>query len=248
MSRSRSPQHDTAPSNTALAVVIACYNAGEKLKPVVEGALRVTEHVIVVDDGSTDDGVDTLGGLPVRIIALPENRGKGEALITGFRTALGEPAVECVAVVDADGQHDPAELPALFEGFRSRKADLLIGQRTFEQHHVPWASWLGNRCTAALSALLLRRRIPDTQSGFRLHSRRFLEDVIAHVPGGRYETEMAILIRAVRGGYTIASLPIRTIYEPGNTTSHFRKIRDSWRVWRVLFSALHAPRDGRRSG
>ncbi|NIA12469.1 MAG: glycosyltransferase [Nitrospiraceae bacterium] len=245
MSRSRSPQHDTAPSNTTLAVVIPCYNAGEKLRPVVEGALCVTEHVVVVDDGSTDGGVDAIRDLPARIETQPENRGKGEALIMGFRTALNEPAIDCVAVVDADGQHDTAELSALYEGFRSQKADLLIGMRTFGQQNVPWASWFGNRCTAALSALLLRCRIPDTQSGFRLHSRRFLEDIIAHIPGGRYETEMAILIRAVRGGYTIASLPIRTLYDPGNASSHFRKVRDSWRVWRVLFSTLRAQRGGR---
>lgn len=244
MSSPRLPEHETASSNTALAVVVPCYNAGDKLRPVVEGALRVTPHVVVVDDGSTDGAVDAVRGLPVHMVAFSENRGKGEALIVGFGTALEEPDIDCVAVVDADGQHDTAELPKLYEAFRNQRADLLIGMRTFEQEHVPWASWLGNRCTAALSGLLLRRSIPDTQSGFRLHSRRFLEDVVAHIPGGRYETEMAILIRAVHGAYTIASVPIRTIYDPGNTSSHFRKVRDSWRVWRVLFSASRAQHGG----
>ena len=88
---------------------------------------------------------------------------------------------------------------------------------------------------SAVTRLLLGRKIPDTQSGFRLHSRRFLEVVVQDVAGGRYETEMEILVKAVLGGYEVVSVPIRTIYERGNPSSHFRRMRDSWRVWRALF-------------
>jgi hypothetical protein len=149
-------------------------------------------------------------------------------------------------VVDADGQHDPREITRLHQAFTENKADLVIGARDFDQPNVPWASWFGNTLTCLVTGLLLKRRLADTQSGFRLHSRRLLEDIVASLPGGRYETEMRILALAIKRtrtgtgttpAYSIVSVPIQTIYEAGNPTSHFRKLRDSWRVWSALFRA-----------
>ena len=146
-----------------------------------------------------------------------------------------------VVVVDADGQHDPDELPRLYAAFVEQRADLLIGARTLERDQVPWASWFGNSVTALLTRVLLRRAIPDTQSGYRIHSRRFLEDVLAAIPGGRYETEMAILSKAARESYRLVSEPIRTIYEEDNRSSHFKKIRDSYRIYRTFLLAALRP-------
>jgi hypothetical protein len=87
------------------------------------------------------------------------------------------------------------------------------------------------------AGILLGRRLSDTQSGYRILSRRFAETVVHDVPGGRYETEMAILAKAIRDGFVVATSPIKTIYEPGNATSHFRKGRDSWLIYRTLFGA-----------
>lgn len=216
--------------------VIPCYNAGLNVSHVIENVLRVIERVIVIDDGSTDGCLDGMG-LPVRLIRFSRNRGKGAAMIAGFKAALEDRGMKCVVVVDADGQHDPAETPRLYGAFVEKQADLVIGARDFDQAHVPWASWLGNTLTSLVTGLLLKRRLADTQSGFRLHSRRLLEDVVRSVPEGRYETEMQILARAIQGGYVIVSVPIATIYEAGNPTSHFRKVADSWRVWSALFRA-----------
>ncbi len=230
------PQPSDAPLLAdAVTVVIPCYDAGDRLAPVVTGALRETPHVIVVDDGSTDGAPNGVTGLGARLVGFPENRGKGAALLAGFRAAFEREGCACVVIVDADGQHDTTEIAKLYQAFCREHADLVIGERDFGQVRVPWASWIGNRMTSAVSARLLGVRLPDTQSGFRLHSRRFAEDILASVAAGRYETEMAILIRALRGGFRVRGVPIRTIYDPGNRTSHFRKIRDSWRVWRVLF-------------
>ncbi len=227
----------------ALAAVVPCYNAGPALRRVTEGLIGRTASVIIVDDGSTDGFTRKLDDLPIVLRRFPENRGKGYALLEGFRAALSMPAVECVAVVDADGQHDPAELPRLYEAFRQQGADLLIGARQFYGGYVPWASRFGNTVTVVLTGLLLGRRIPDTQSGYRLHSRRLLHHIVNNVAGGRYDTEMEILVAAVRNGFTVTSTPIQTLYERGNPSSHFRKISDSWRIYRRLFrAALRAPR------
>ena len=222
-------------SPSLFTVVVPCYNAGPGVVSVIERILTFMPNVIVVDDGSTDGAAGLLRGMPIRLIQFGHNMGKGAAILAGFKAALETPEVDCVAILDADGQHDPNEIMRLYGMFQACQADLVIGAREFGQHHVPWLSWLGNTLTSAVTRLLLGRKIPDTQSGFRLHSRRFLEVVVQDVAGGRYETEMEILVKAVLGGYEVVSVPIRTIYERGNPSSHFRRMRDSWRVWRALF-------------
>lgn len=218
-----------------LAVIVPCYNAGPRIVPVIESILRVHDCVFVVDDGSTDGAVAGLSPLPVQVVSLPQNQGKGFALLRGFQAALEDPAIDCVATLDADGQHDPHELPHLYSAFTAHNADLLIGSRTFSGRHVPFRSRLGNVATSILTKALLGVRLPDTQSGYRLHSRRLLEAVLRDVPGGRYETEMEILVLAVKREFTVVPEPIATIYENENASSHFNPLRDSWRVYRKLF-------------
>jgi glycosyltransferase involved in cell wall biosynthesis len=196
--------------------------------------LAQVNRVFVVDDGSTDHAVNAIRDLPVEIITFPRNRGKGAAMLAGFQAALAIPEIAGVVIIDADGQHDPAEIPALYGAFVAQHADLVIGERTFDQTGVPWRSRFGNQVTSWITAWLFGRRLPDTQSGFRIHSRRFLEEILRTVPGGRYETEMAIILKAISEGHVIVSVPIKTIYETGNRSSHFRKFRDSFRVYRTL--------------
>jgi len=220
-----------------LAVVVPCYNVGDRLKPVAEALLAQVDRVIIVDDGCTDGSLDAVRDLSGEIIIHPHNRGKGNALLTGFRRGLEYQDVAVVAVVDADGQHDPSELPHLYAELIRDGADRVIGARSFESRRVPWPSRIGNKVTRFCTTMVLRRRLPDTQSGFRLFTRQLLEEVVSSVEGGRYETEMEILVMAVRRGYKVSSVPIRTIYEDGNPTSHFDKVGDSFRVLTTLLRA-----------
>ena len=226
----------TDPHNN-LAAVIPCYNVGPRLRTVVEETLRQVGAAIVVDDGSTDGGADAVRDLPVRVIAFPRNRGKGHALLAGIAGALEDDAVAAVCLLDADGQHDPREIPGLWRAFEAAGADLVIGTRRFEHDTVPWRSRFGNTVTIAVSAWLLGRRLPDTQCGFRVLGRRFAQDVLASVAPGRYETEMEMVVKAVRQGYTVIPEPVATRYEPGNRSSHFRQLRDSALVYARLFRA-----------
>lgn len=226
---------------TQLAAVVPCYNAGGRVRAVVMQLKGLLDRVFIVDDGSTDGSAQSVDDLDATLLTFHENRGKGFAMLAGFQAALELPDISAVVVVDADGQHDPDELPRLYAAFVEQRADLLIGARTLERDQVPWASWFGNSVTALLTRVLLRRAIPDTQSGYRIHSRRFLEDVLAAIPGGRYETEMAILSKAARESYRLVSEPIRTIYEEDNRSSHFKKIRDSYRIYRTFLLAALRP-------
>jgi len=211
---------------------------------VAEGVLTQVSKLLVVDDGSTDQSMETLRDLPLEFVTLTPNRGKGHALLAGFRAALKDPEMACVCVLDADGQHDPAEIPNLHQAFLESGADLVIGSRIFDGAKVPWRSRFGNKVTVSVTALLLRHRLPDTQCGFRILSRAFVESVLETVQGGRYETEMEIIVKAIRENRATVSVPIRTIYEEGNASSHFRKFHDSYRIYSRLLKATWFSRGG----
>ncbi|HDP35915.1 MAG TPA: glycosyltransferase family 2 protein [Candidatus Hydrogenedentes bacterium] len=226
--------------NKNVVVVIPCFNGGERLRGAVQGALARVDRVIVVDDGSTDGCMESIRDTQAQIIRFQRNKGKGHALIAGTRAALELPDARVIALMDADGQHDPAELTGLFARFMEERADLLIGARAFDRRHVPWRSRVGNKVTVWVMARLCGVNLPDTQCGFRLLSHRFASRFVEHVPGGRYETEMRMLLLAVNEDYRVVSAPIATLYEPGNPSSHFRKVRDSLRIYRTLAQVFFA--------
>jgi len=230
-------QHPAPALSPDITAIVPCFNAGDRVRPVAEGILRQLPSLIVVDDGSTDGAIDAMHDLPLDILRLNPNRGKGHALLAGIRRALENPDCACICLLDADGQHNPTEIPRLYEAFKNTGADLVIGTRVFSGGHIPLRSRFGNKVTIFATALLLRHRLPDTQCGFRLLSRNFAERVLDVIEGGRYETEMAIIALAIRERRRIESVPISTIYEAGNASSHFRKFHDSYRIYARLFRA-----------
>jgi glycosyltransferase involved in cell wall biosynthesis len=222
----------------AATAVVPCFNAGERLEHVLVQLSAFADHVVLVDDGSTDGAAERVAHLASRYVRIPENHGKGYALLEGFRAALERPACTCLITLDADGQHAPADMAGLYARFVETGAGLVIGARSFARKDIPWPSWIGNRLTAAIVGVLMGTRLPDTQSGFRLHSRSFAEHIVARLTGGRYETEMEIIVRAIRDGFPVESVPIQTIYETGNPSSHFQRGRDSIRIYARLVKAV----------
>lgn len=220
-----------------LAAIIPCYNAGPRLLPVVRDTVGRVARLYVVDDGSTDHAPQDAAEAGAEVIRLDPNRGKGHALLAGIAVALQDPGTQTICLLDADGQHDPAEITGLHAALADQGADLLIGSREF-RGDVPLRSRVGNLLTIQVTALILGRRLPDTQSGYRMLSRAFAEHVLREVPPGRYETEMIMIVRAVRDGYKVGHAPIKTIYEPENASSHFRKLRDSARIYGCLLKAV----------
>ncbi|MCP4645615.1 MAG: glycosyltransferase family 2 protein [bacterium] len=237
----------TTDMRTGLAAVVPCYNVGDRVVPVLEALVEMVDHVLVLNDGSTDGIGDRIQGLPVQYIDFAENRGKGFVLIDGLRAAREIPGIHAVATIDSDGQHDPEELPGLYEALVRDAADLVIGSRVFDESQVPWRSRVGNKMTITLTGLLLGQRVPDTQSGYRLHSMPLVDHILETVPGGRYETEMEILARAIRDGFKVLPAPIQTIYEAGNKSSHFSVLRDPFLIYKKLFKMGFA-KGRKRSG
>ena len=223
--------------------VIPCYDVEDFCEKIILQAINFVDHIIVIDDGSTDNTSSILSrlatGMPERIsvITFSCNQGKGVGLITGFCEALNRFDFKTLITLDSDGQHPPAEIPHLV-AMLENGAEMVIGGRQLEQ--MPGRSRLGNTMATLALRGFYREAPNDTQSGLRAFKREFVQDIVNEVPGSRYETEFQILLLALSQGRKIASVPIPTIYIDNNRSSKFRPITDSlnilWALVRWRFS------------
>ncbi len=203
-------------------VVIPAYRAEAHVGEVVRGVLAVSRAmgVVVVDDGSADATGERAREAGATVVRHEVNRGKWAALETGFGEFL-KTSCRAVITLDADGQHSPAEIPNLVGPWIREGADIVIGTRKREVGNMPFVRILTNSISSGLVSLVAGTTIRDSQSGFRLHSRRVIENV--EVKTGGYEAESEILVKAARMGYKIAEAPISTIY--GEETSHIHPLK-----------------------
>ena len=221
-----------------IVALIPGYDESPRIGAVVEEAVRHLA-VIVVDDGSTDGTAAIARAAGASVIEQRPNQGKGAALRTGFRRALDEGA-EAILTLDADGQHDPAEIPAFLAAWdvAGRQSDLIVGRRNFRA--MPPIRRLSNELGGRAFSWAVGREVPDNQSGYRLVSRRLAEATLASdEPGFAFEVEQ--ITTCIRIGGAIAWVPIRTIY--AGAPSHIRPVAHLREFIRIV---RQARRDVRR--
>lgn len=212
------------PTDKDILVLIPAYNEGDRVVPVVQKALNYLP-VLVVDDGSTDNTAAIAREAGADVLQQIPNQGKGAALLAGFASALDR-GYKAVITLDADGQHDPAEIPAFITAYHEQHPDLIIGRRDFSQ--MPPVRRLANTLGTALFSRALGQYVPDNQSGYRLISRRLLETLGAAKERG-FEFEVEMIVTCVKQGFTLSWVPIRTIY--GDEKSH---INPAWHLAKFL--------------
>ncbi len=199
--------------------------------------------IVVVDDGSGADSLSLFDGISHEAVVLrhEENQGKGAALKTAFRW-IEDHSVVCTRILtaDADGQHTAKDCLRLAENSSFGKT-LYLGTRNFALPGIPARSRFGNRTTSSLFKLLYGTYLPDTQTGLRAFDRELLPFMM-RISGERYEYEMHVLIACIKANIPILSVPAATIYKDPDTDSHFRPVRDSWCVCKVLFKNLYSAR------
>jgi glycosyltransferase involved in cell wall biosynthesis len=213
-----------------IVAIIPAYEEAPRVGRVVSGAMAHLP-VLVVDDGSTDETAAIAEAAGATVLRQVPNQGKGAALRAGFRWAL-ERDFEAVLTLDADGQHDPTEIPAFLAARAQPGSDLIIGRRDFSR--MPPIRQLSNRVGGLAFSWAVGRRIPDNQSGFRLVSRRLMEAMLTSGESG-FEFEVEMITTAIRAGWAIEWVPIRTIYagEPSHIdpwrhfTSFVRMVREA---------------------
>ena len=199
---------------------------------VVDGVLARVGGLTIVDDGSgpaTAGELDRLADAPdVDVVRLPERRGKGAALRAGIAAALEQtPRPEAVLLIDADGQHPPQSIDALYDA--GTTAELVIGDRFGDLESMPAHRRAANLVSRGVLELATGRHVRDTQSGMRLLRGRALD---LPLDGNGYDAESRQLKAALVHGLDVAWVPIPAIYE--GERSSFRPIRDSARVLAAL--------------
>lgn len=210
-------------------IVVPVYNHGATLRDVVQRALTAGWPVLVVDDGSTDDGWQQIADLNCHKLRLPVNRGKGAAIMAGAQKA-SELGFGQIVTVDADGQHDPTEAELLAEKAAALgRPAIVIGARRMVQETVPRASLFGRSFSNFWVRLETGQEMPDTQSGMRLYPLREL--LLLKARSSRYDFEIEVLVRAAWAGVILASVDISVHYPPsGERVSHFSQLRDNLRL------------------
>ncbi len=221
----------------SILALIPAYNEESTVAAVVRGALAHLP-VLVIDDGSTDGTAASARAAGAEVVTQQPNQGKGAALLAGFAFALARD-YQAVVTLDADGQHDPAEIPGFLEAYAASGADLIIGKRDFRS--MPPVRRASNTLGTRLLSWALGQPVADNQSGYRLVSRRMMEALRQPRERG-FEFEVEMLIACLRNGFRLEWVPIRTIY--AGEKSHISPLRHVYQFVRI---SLHARRVMRRA-
>ena len=209
-------------------IVIPLYNHAQTLRKLVEQTLQLHDQLLVVDDGSSDAGAGVLEGLDVQILRHEKNRGKGAALQTAFVEAekLG---FSHIITLDADGQHDPADLPLFLSAIQKYPHAILVGKRDFDQESIPGSSRFGRAFSNFWLRVQTGKSLADTQSGFRAYPVKIVQGL--KLRETRYSFEIEVLVRAAWAGVELRDVNISVYYPPaGERISHFRGFMDNFRL------------------
>ncbi|MDD4737002.1 MAG: glycosyltransferase family 2 protein [Kiritimatiellae bacterium] len=211
-------------------VVIPAYQEETHIGNVVREVRKYCSRVLVVDDGSKDATAQVARDAGATVISLPENQGKGAALNVGYQAARDQKA-EFLIAMDADGQHDPEEIPKFIEAYRRTGIPVLIGNRMADVHGMPLVRKLTNRFMSWMLSRSMGQYVPDTQCGYRL----FRCDVIPFVSSKsqRFAAESEVLLRVAERGIRIDAVRIKTIYDSNH--SKINPLLDSVRFFRMLY-------------
>jgi glycosyltransferase involved in cell wall biosynthesis len=213
-----------------IAVIIPAYQEEKHVAGVVTRTHAQVDHVLVVDDGSSDQTARQAQDAGAEVIVHPVNRGKGETIKTGLHYWYDRD-IEFVVILDADGQHRPEEIDRFVTAaVGPGQARFLVGNRMNDVARMPALRRFVNRYMSSQISNLCGQVIPDTQCGFRMLRRELIPEMFGGAERFDYETEM--LIFASRKGYRIESVPISTVYS--DEVSSIHPVRDTIRFFQLM--------------
>jgi glycosyltransferase involved in cell wall biosynthesis len=223
------------------AAVIPAYQDEKHIGEIVRRTRERLDHVLVVDDGSTDHTAQRAREAGAEVIVHDQNRGKGEAIKTGLGRWLAaagpsggglDREVTWVILLDSDGQHLPEEIDRFMAAAVSAtQPTFFIGNRMSNLTGMPFIRRVVNRYMSKRISRLCGQKIPDTQCGFRMLNRQLIPELLGG--GDRFDYETEVLIIASRKGYEIESVPITTVYS--DQVSKIRPLRDAIRFFQLMW-------------
>lgn len=223
-----------------ISVVLPSLDPDDKLITVIDGLLETGfTDIILVNDGSKKENLhyfETAAAHPeVTLLHHEVNRGKGAALKTAFTWFLeNRPNSAGVVTVDGDNQHHPEDTKACSEQMM-RSGKVVLGCRDFTLPHVPPRSRMGNNITCGVFKIMVGMTISDTQTGLRAIPTDAVK-AFNKVKGERFEYETNMLLAMKEQGIDFDEVKIRTVYIEENKSSHFRAVRDSWRIYKLILA------------
>ena len=228
---------------SSVAAVIPAFNEEKHIGDVVRRTRAKLDHVLVVDDGSTDKTAERAREAGGEVLVHSPNRGKGEAIKTGLRrwlaAASSSPHAACeldrqlthVIILDADGQHLPEEIDRFIAAaVAAPDQSFFLGNRMNNLTGMPLVRRFVNRYMSNRISRLCGQRIPDSQCGFRMLDWQLIPELLGGGERFDYETEMLII--ASREGYRIESVPITTVY--ADEISNIHPMRDALRFFKLM--------------
>lgn len=223
-----------------VTIVLPSLNPDEKLNMVVDSLLQEGfTDIVIVNDGSDQTHLEPFKLADkhpeVTLLTHEVNCGKGRAMKTAFSYILeNRPETAGVITVDGDNQHTGKDISACARMLLEKKDHIILGCRDFNDPDVPARSRFGNRLTRGIFRFLCGIRVSDTQTGLRAIPYAFLP-IMCRVPGERYEYETEMFFAIKKEKINITEVKIQTVYIEDNASSHFHPIRDSLRIYRIIF-------------
>jgi glycosyltransferase involved in cell wall biosynthesis len=217
----------------AVLVIVPAYNAAKYLDELIPRILNFVcrENLLLINDGSADNTVEKLKELNVNYLSFPQNRGKGAALMAGFKYAR-EYGYRSVLTIDADLQHLPENIPGFFAKDNGRT--VVIGTRHMNPKIMPFDRWLTNNLTSLIISVFSTERIRDSQSGYRLIPISLLNS--APLETIKYDLESEMLFKAGAAGFEVSEVAISTIYEGSH--SYINPLIDGGRFVRQIWKRI----------
>jgi glycosyltransferase involved in cell wall biosynthesis len=233
-------------------VIIPTYNNETTLEKVIRDVSEYTSHIIVINDGSTDNTKAIIDSFStIQKVEYTKNVGKGWALRQSFKYAI-EKGYKYAISIDSDGQHFAKDLPTFINKLETEKNAIIIGARNMDQASVPGGSNFGNKVSNFWFRVETGINLPDTQSGYRLYPLEPIKTM--NFITRKYEFEIEVMVRSAWAGVTVLPVPVSVYYPAkGERISHFRPYKDFIRIGilnsiLVLIAFLYIkPRDFFRS-
>ncbi|MBU4450358.1 MAG: 5-formyltetrahydrofolate cyclo-ligase, partial [Actinobacteria bacterium] len=234
---------------TNIAILLPAYNEGKYIKDVLAECLPYRLDLIIIDDGSTDNTIEIIEKFPkpvepkIILIKHQLNKGKGEALKTGFAFAAKN-NYSGVITLDADGQHKVSEIEDFIRMSENENPDIIVGSRFKNTKGMPFIRLATNFFTSWLISAIAGKKIDDVQSGFRYVSLRALKNI--NLETKNFDTEPEMLLKASWLNYIIKNIPISTIYHK-DFVSHVNPIKDTIKFFKLVFRSLKWKKSFKRS-
>jgi glycosyltransferase involved in cell wall biosynthesis len=207
------------------AAVIPAFDEAGSIAQVVAGVRGAVDHVIVVDDGSSDQTAERARAAGAEVIVHDVNRGKGHAVRSGLARVL-DGRFTHVLLLDGDMQHLPEEAAALVDQAVRSGADVVLGQRRFDRDRMPSSRYHANRIGSRVLSWFVGVPVEDTQCGFRVFRVDALRPL--HLNATKYEIETEMLVKVRRRGGRVETVPVTAVY--AGQKSKLRPVPDTTRT------------------